>query len=220
MSTMQAPMEVAAFPAIGRRSGGELLLSQPTRGYSVSRNPFTVPAVLPGVILAVLALGIALYAGADPVVACGAFIVTGVGLLLVPAVVLRGSLLVGHDGITLERGREHLTAAWEDIEGLRWNSLTGLNLVLRGQRQTLPTWKLPGGFHAVDGGTATIPMRLFGDRQYSVIYDIRDRVPQGAWMPAVEQASGRRTTRCLVIYAGVVLADLVALAITYAILRG
>ncbi|MFN2450888.1 MAG: hypothetical protein ABR541_00885, partial [Candidatus Dormibacteria bacterium] len=154
------------------------------------------------------------------IVACAGFIVLTTGLLLVPAVVLRGSLLVGHDGITMERGTEHLTAAWEDVEGLRWNALTGLSLVLRGQRQTQPTWKLPGGFRAVDGDGATIPLRLFGDRQYSMIYDIRDRVPEGAWMSAVEQASGRRTTRCLVVYGVVVLADLVALAIAYAVVHG
>ncbi len=220
MATMQAPMEMAAQPAIARRSGAELLLSQPTRGYSVSRNPFTIPAILPGVIAAVVLLGVAIAAGADPLVACGGFVVLTAGLLLIPAVVLRGSLLVGHDGVTMERGRDHLTAAWEEIEGLRWNALTGLSLVLRGQHQTRPAWKLPGGFRAVEGEGAVIPLRFFGDRQYSMIYDIRERVPEGAWMPAVEQASGRRSTRCLVVYGAVVLADLVALAITYAVLHG
>ena len=50
-----------------------------------------------------------------------------------------------------------------------------------------------------------IPLRMFGDRQFSILYDIRDRLPETTWQPALQQVRERSPLMNLAIYAGVVL---------------
>ena len=81
----------------------------------------------------------------------------------------------------------------------------GLCMTVRGQQQTKKHWKLPGGFRA-DGQSAQIPLRFFGDRQFSILYDIRERLNERAWRPALEQAERRTrsTIRCDLVYGAAV----------------
>ena len=127
----------------------------------------------------------------------------GPALLLIPAVSLKGSLSLTHDGITFERGKHHLTASWEQVQGIVNRRDAGLCLVIKNPQTTRPDWRLPGGF-GVSGGEARIPLRFFGDRQFSILYDIRDRLPESAWRPALEKAQARGTWRILAVYGGTV----------------
>ena len=200
-----APTKVAPST---HRVNGELRLTYPTRGYAVSRNPFGVWSILPLVTLAFAGLAITVMATSDQLViysALGAFLVITTGLMLISAVSLKGSLNFTHDGITFERGKHHLTAAWEEVTGLIYTTDAGLCLTTRGQQQTKQNWKLPGGFRA-QGGFAKIPLRFFGDRQFSILYDLRERLNERSWRSALEQAESRTrsTLRCDLVYAGAV----------------
>jgi hypothetical protein len=42
---------------------------------------------------------------------------------------------------------------------------------------------------------------MFGDRQFSILYDVRDRLPESAWRDAVERANARSTPRIQAVYA-------------------
>lgn len=199
--------------AVRRGPSGRLRLTHPTRGYAVTRNPFAVAAVLPLIVAGFMALEVAILFNVDPVVACGGFLAVTCGLLLIPAVSLKGSLNLTHDGLTFERGKDHLTAGWDQIQGLEWNRDCGLAIVVRNPYQTRPSMRLPGGFCA-QGGIARIPLRMFGDRQYSIVYDLRDQVPESGWMPAVDRAAVRATERNLAIYAAVVAIGIIAMVTT------
>jgi hypothetical protein len=205
MSTM-APVAPGATSPLTRSVNGELRLTYPTRGYAVTRNPFAIWSVLPTVTLAFAALAIAVTVMSDQLMiltALGAFLIVTAGVLLVPAVALKGSLNLTHDGLTFERGKDHFTAGWNEITGLVYRRDAGLCITVRGQDQTQPNWKLPGGFRAANG-TAQIPLRFFGDRQFSIVYDVRERLREGTWRPALEQAerASRSTLRNQLVYAG------------------
>jgi hypothetical protein len=75
---------------------------------------------------------------------------------------------------------------------------------MAGAQQTTTPMRLPGGFNATDGAVR-IPLRMFGDRQFSILYDIRDRLPETSWLPAVQRVRDRSPGVNLVIYAAVVL---------------
>ena len=45
---------------------------------------------------------------------------------------------------------------------------------------------------------------MFGDRQFSILYDIRDRLPEASWRPALERVGSRSQWRILAYYAGTV----------------
>jgi hypothetical protein len=223
MSTI-APVAPSTAPhaktaAAARRVNGELRLTYPTRGYAVTRNPFAVWSVLPVITLAFAGLAVSVTLMSDPLqqyVAVAVFLVVTMGMLLVPAVALKGSLNLTHDGIAFERGKHHLTAAWDQVTGLSFRRDAGLCLTIRGQEQTNTTWTLPGGFSAANG-VAQIPLRFFGDRQFSILYDIRDRLPAETWRPALDQAqlATRSTVRCQLVYAGVVAISGVAILSSY-----
>ena len=119
------------------------------------------------------------------------------------AVSLKGSLNLTHDGITFERGKDHLTASWDQLQGIDYRRDAGLCLVIESPQTTKPGWRLPGGFSVRDG-VARIPLRFFGDRQFSILYDIRDRLPDTAWRVALEKAQARGTWRILAVYGGTV----------------
>jgi len=208
MSATFAPTPVRAGIPVTRRVNGELRLTYPTRGYAVTGNPFVIWSVLPTVTLAFAALAMAVSVMSDGLqltTALAAFLVVTVGMLLIPAVALKGSINLTHDGVTFERGRHHLTADWNDVTGLAYRRDAGLCLTIRRAEQTKRNWSMPGGFHA-GGGTAQIPLRFFGDRQFSILYDIRDRLPTELWRPALERAerSARSTLRCQLVYGAVV----------------
>jgi hypothetical protein len=205
MSTM-TPVVTPKSAALTREASGQLRLTHPTRAYAVTRNPFAIWSILPGIALAFAALAMAITFINDATLATtavGGFLVVTLGLLLIPAVSLKGSLSLTHDGITFERGKDHLTASWEQVQGIVNRRDAGLCLVIKDPQTTRQSWRLPGGF-GVSGGEARIPLRFFGDRQFSILYDIRDRLPESAWRPALEQAQPRGTWRILAVYAGTV----------------
>jgi hypothetical protein len=178
----------------------------PTRGYEVSRNPFAVWEVLPTIVLSFAGIAIAMHFISDAytaTIALGAFLVVTLGTLLVPAISLKGTLNVTHEGLIFTRGKQHLTASWDQVAGVQNRRDCGLTLIITNPQQTTPRISIPGGFRAQDG-VARIPLRMFGDRQFSVLYDIRDRLPEAAWREALVQASKRSTTEILLVYAGVV----------------
>jgi hypothetical protein len=213
-----APIEthVAAPAPVSRSVNGRLRLTYPTRGYAVTRNPFAIWAVLPLITLAFIGLAFAEFFGDNTIVVnwlgnssvvsvtAIAFAIVALGILLVPAVTLKGSLNLTHDGVTFERGKDHLTASWEQVSGLVYRSGAGLCLAIHGAQQTRRSMRLPGGFRAVDG-VVQIPLRMFGDRQFSILYDVRDRLPEESWLPAVQRVKERSPRMNLAIYAGVVL---------------
>ena len=67
-----------------------------------------------------------------------AFVIVTLGLLLVSAVTLKGSLNMTHDGVTFERGKHHLTAGWDQVTGLVYRRDAGLCLTMEGAQQTTP----------------------------------------------------------------------------------
>lgn len=198
---------------------GDLRLTHPARGYAVTRNPLAIWAVLPAIVLAFIGLGIWEWAQPDLVVFFNSvvdvsvvtFCVVTLGLLLIPAVALKGSLNLTPDGVTFERGKHHFTAGWDQVQGLEYRRDCGLCLVMGSPQATSPM-KLPGGFR-VDAEHAVIPLRMFGDRQYSIIYDVRDRVPEANWRPAVEQVTNRSSLRILAVYGLTVLICCLAMGI-------
>lgn len=219
MSTVAVPAGTPTIEAVARPVNGQLRLTYPTRGYAVTRNPFAVWSVLPIEALAFAALAISLAVMNDQVqiwTALGGFLVVTLGALLVPAVALKGSINLTHDGVTFERGKHHLTAGWDQMTGLVLRRGAGLCLTIAGAQQTKLSWKLPGGFRA-EAGAVDIPLRYFGDRQFSILYDIRDRLPEAAWRPALEQAEkhARSTVRCEIVYAAVAAIGALAVFATY-----
>jgi hypothetical protein len=205
----------AAAP-ITRPVNGRMRLTYPTRGYAVTRNPFTVGAVLPLITLAFVGLAAAQLAGDrfvtlgwfgnfTPVsVSVAVFAIVTLGLLLIPAVTLKGSLNLTHDGITFERGKDHLTAGWDQVTGLVHRRDAGLCLTMAGAEQTRSRIRLPGGFNAT-AGDVRIPLRMFGDRQFSIIYDVRERLPEATWLPALQSVRERSPRLNLAVYATVML---------------
>jgi hypothetical protein len=133
-----------------------------------------------------------------------AFVIVTLGLLLIPAVTLKGSLNLTHDGVTFERGKDHLTAGWDQVTGLTYRPDAGLCMTIEGAQQTRPSMRLPGGFNAT-AGSVRIPLRMFGDRQFSILYDIRDRLHETSWLPALQQVKERSPRMNLAIYAVVML---------------
>jgi hypothetical protein len=206
-TTLLAPSaRPATATATVTRVGGQLRLTHPTRGYAVTRNPFAVWSILPSITLAFAGLAIAVPFINDAYIASiavSAFLAVTTGLLLIPAVALRGSLNLTHDGVTFARGKHHLTAGWDQVTGVIYRRDAGLCLVFRDPQQTKAVMKLPGGFSARDE-EARIPLRMFGDRQFSILYDIRDRLPEAAWRPALERADNRSQLRILAVYAATV----------------
>jgi hypothetical protein len=201
MSTVADPNTVSVAGVAPVR--GQLRLLHPTRGYAVSRNPFAVWSILPLLALSFAGLAIAMIFISDATtaaIAVSAFLVVTVGLLLVPAVSLKGTINLTHDGIAFARGKHHLTAAWEDVVGLRFHRGGGLCLVIQGAEQTTARIRMPGGFVSTYDETV-IPLRLFGDRQFSILYDLRDRLPEQRWHDAVARADRRSRTWIAVDYA-------------------
>jgi hypothetical protein len=187
----------------GRGSRGQIRITHPTRAYAVSGNPFSVPALLPLLLLCFIGLDIAIFAGADPTVTCGAFLVLTCGLLLIPAVTMRGSMTLTHDGVTFESAGRYVTAFWTQVSGLSNSAMHGLCIKIDGASQSCPKLEIPGGLSAI-GGEVNIPLRMFGDRQFSVLYDMRDRLPQERWMGALNTAGHWDRARSRAVYFGVV----------------
>lgn len=223
-----APVQEQGTAPVVRSVNGRLRLTYPTRGYAVTRNPFAIAAILPLITLSFIGLCLAEMYGDDTViinwfgqstvtsVTVIAFAVVALGLLLIPAVALKGSLNLTHDGITFERGRDHLTAAWDQVTGLVYSRTAGLCLAMEGAQQTRPSMRLPGGFNATRG-SVRIPLRMFGDRQFSILYDVRDRLPESSWLPAVQRVKERSPRMTLLVYGAVVLISagaMIAVAIT------
>jgi hypothetical protein len=217
-----APAQTPTTASVTRSINGRLRLTYPTRGYAVSRNPFAVWAVLPLITLAFAGLAVAELLGDYDVVVSwfgnltptsitvAAFVVVTLGLLLIPAVTLKGSLNLTHDGVTFERGKQHLTASWEQVTGLMYRRDAGLCLTMSGAQQTSSPMRLPGGFNATSGAVR-IPLRMFGDRQFSILYDLRERLPESSWLPALQQKNDRSPAMNLAIYAAIVLISAAAI---------
>lgn len=178
----------------------------PARGYTVTRNPFAIWEVLPAIVLCFAGLAIAMQFinnGYLATIALGGFIVATLGVLLVPAISLKGTLNVTPEGIIFQRGKESVTASWSQVAAVVNRRDCGLTLIVNNAQQTSRRIRVPGGFHA-DNGAVRIPLRMFGDRQFSILYDIRDRLPEAVWRDALEEAGKRSTTEILLVYAGMV----------------
>ena len=215
-----------------RSVNGRLRLTYPTRGYAVTRNPFAIGAILPLIVGSFLGLALVEFVTNDQGVIINwngnlsvtsvpamAFTVVALGLLLIPAVALKGSLNLTHDGVTFERGKDHLTADWDQVTGLVYRRDAGLCLTMEGARQTREVMRLPGGFNATRG-SVRIPLRMFGDRQFSILYDIRERLPEQSWAPALEQVKERTPAMNLLVYGGVVaFSSLAIIAVAIAVLN-
>lgn len=215
-----APHPAPTTAPLTRTGTGRLRLTHPTRGYAVTRNPFAIWSILPLVVLCFVGLALAEFFGdhqvfIDPLasllqnhnsidVTLVVFLIATLGLLAIPAMTLKGSLNLTHDGVTFEHGKNHVTAGWEQVAGLRWRFDSGLCLILEGAQQSKSRIRLPGGFNATDG-TVRIPLRMFGDRQFSILYDLRDRLPEATWLPALKKVRERGPRMNLAIYAGTVL---------------
>ena len=202
-TTTEAPPTTAAEI---QATGGKLRLNHPTRGYAVTRNPFAIWEVLPAVALTFAALSISMIYINDAGLArtaVGAFLVITLGLLLIPAVTQKGTLNLTHDGITFARGKDHFTAGWDQVVGIVNKRDAGLCLVMRNPQTTKQNWRMPGGFHA-NAEEAQLPLRYFGDRQFSILYDVRDRLPAEAWRPALDRASRRPGWMILAVYGATV----------------
>src|SRR5438270_10370460 len=105
---MSTVSDVSGAPTAGLAPvRGPLRLLHPTRAYAVTRNPFAIWAVLPSLTLAFAGLAFAMLFITDAYtagIAVSAFMVVTAGLLLIPAVSLKGTLNLTHDGITYARG--------------------------------------------------------------------------------------------------------------------
>jgi len=223
---------VPSTAPLTRSVNGRLRLTYPTRGYAVTRNPFAIGAILPLVVLSFIGLAfvelvttdsgvIINWAGNLSVTSVPAIVFTIVtlGLLLIPAVALKGSINLTHDGVTFERGKDHLTADWNQVTGLVYRRDAGLCLTMEGARQTKEVMRLPGGFNATRG-SVRIPLRMFGDRQFSILYDIRERLPEESWAPALSQVKERSPRLNLMVYGGtVVFASLAVIAVAISVLN-
>lgn len=226
MSQVTSPTTTPTVAPATKRVNGELRLTYPTRGYAVSRNPFTIGAILPAIVLSFCGLAIWNWVGEDVVLTGGSpsfavmditvvtFIIVTLGLLLIPAMTLHGSINLTHDGITFEHGNENFTAAWDQVQGLEYRRDCGLCLVLTNPQQTKPVIKMPGGLFA-GGGVARIPLRMFGDRMYSIIYDIRDRVPMANYQPALSAVHERSALNIQLVYGMAALFSILAVIVTF-----
>ena len=214
-----------------RSVNGRLRLTYPTRGYAVTRNPFAIGAILPSIVLAFGALAVAELVSDDTImvnlggnwnvtsVTAIVFTIVTLGLLLIPAVALKGSLNLTHDGVTFERGKDHLTADWSQVTGLVYRRDAGLCLTMEGASQTREVMRLPGGFNATKG-SVRIPLRMFGDRQFSILYDIRERLPEESWLPALNKVKERSPRMNLLVYGGAVLfSSLAVIAVAISVLN-
>ncbi len=184
--------------------------------YSVSRNPFGIAAVLPLIIFAFIGLEVGVLYNVATDQLLGAFMIVSTGLLLIPAVVLRGDVTFDDEGIQLRYGKRSITAPWNCVQGLSFRRDCGVCVVLKGQTQTAERIRIPGGLEATRGGEAFIPLRFFGDRRFAILYEIRDRVPAGAWQNALANERPPSSRRPLLVYGLTVLfgaAAMIAVAI-------
>ncbi len=205
---MKSTIDSDVRPVVASRTGtGRLTLTHPVRAYAMTRNPFAIAAVLPLIVMAVLGVEVALLFEADPYAICGGLLVATAGLLLIPAINLRGSLTLTHDGVSFERGKQGFTAPWEHIAGLVYRRESGVCLevvhpeIYSTKKNGVKGIRMPGGLRAEPGKSAIVPLRLFGDRQFSILYDVRERLPQDRCREALDRASIRGSGRILAVYA-------------------
>ena len=177
--------------------------------YAVSRNPFGLALILPlivfsfigleAVLLIVIAWGDFNYASAKTILT--GFLIITTGLMLIPAVVLRGYITFDDKGIEMRYAKQRLAATWDKVAGLTYERDSGVCVLLKGQEQSQPKITVAGGLRAREGGEAVIPIRFFGDRRFAILYEVRDRVPESAWKHALQQAQPGGSRRPLIIYA-------------------
>jgi hypothetical protein len=223
MADSETSAATAAAKPVATTSGSSagtrapMTIAQYSQMYTVSRNPFGPAAILPALVLAFLALEIGLIYNWSINELLGGFLIICTGLLLVPAVALRGSITFDDQGITFRNGKKSITATWNQVTGLTYDRDSGVCVSLKGQTQSQPVIRSAGGLRAAEG-EAVIPIRYFGDRRFAILYEIRDRVPESAWREALSHAESPASKRPLIIYAGVVLlgiGSIVAVAINY-----
>ena len=204
----KAPKETtttSAAPAVKKDgaaddSTGPLTIAQYSQLYAVSRNPFGLAAILPLILFAFIGLEIGLLANIDVDKLLGGFMIVSTGLLLIPAVVLKGFITFDDKGINMRFGKQTLSASCDKVAVLTYEQDSGVCVLLKGQTQSRPKIRVAGGLHAEDGGEAIIPIRFFGDRRFAILYEVRDRVPESAWKHALQQAQPGSSRRPLIIY--------------------
>lgn len=200
---MRTPVPARVTPAPPPSS--DLTIAKYSQLYAVSRNPFGLAAVLPLVLFSFIGLEVGLLTSVPVDKLMAAFMIITAGLLLIPAVVLKGYITFDDEGIALRFGKRTLSASWDKVAGLTYEQDSGVCVLLKGQTQSQPRIRLAGGLHADENGEAVIPIRFFGDRRFAILYEVRDRVPESAWKHALQQAQPGSSRRPLIIYSLTVL---------------
>ena len=167
--------------------------------YGVTGNPFAIPLVLPLIAAAVLAMDVAMLLNADPRAASGGLLVFVCGLLLIPALVQRGRLDINGDGLTFTNKNNVVTGDWQNVAITNDDYCGPCITIYNPAMSATKDQHMPGGFEATKASTK-IPFRLFGDRRFSILYDMEYHVPDNRWQDALE-AAGRWETNSRVIYA-------------------
>jgi hypothetical protein len=181
-----------------------LTLLHPTRSYAVSRNPFVIPAILPLTVAAFLAVEVAVLVGANPLPTAGGLMFFVTGLLAIAAVNQRGVISLTHDGVVFQQGTRRITSDWDHVAGIVSRPTGGLCLEIVKPEMSEKKISAPGGLCAEPNSTAVIPLRMFGDRQYSIMYDLRERLPEQRWKDVLAKASERSPQRILFVYGATV----------------
>ena len=221
-----------------RHGLGHVSIRDSRRAYALSGSPFTVPAILPLITLAFIgtALTVSL-ASVDlgtmlPLL--GGLTVICAGLLLIPAVSVRGTVsttdrgiafsctnraIIGGNGGRLPARGEHIVAApWQRVS-LFTDFTGGLCLRMRAPEVLGGDFSMPGGLEIRTGRDAILPLRMLGDRKFAVIDAIRDNVEAAAWEPALEHSGARSRTASRLVYGLTTLVSIGALLGVWAIYR-
>lgn len=142
-------------------------------------------AILPLLTFAFLGLAFGLIFDWPVQESVAAFLLITLGLLLIPAMTLRGDATLNDEGLTFRSGRQTISATWAQVSGLVYRPDCGICIHTRGQTQSPTVIKAPGGLSARDG-EGFIPVRYFGDRRFAIMYEIRDHIPDAAWRRSLD----------------------------------
>jgi hypothetical protein len=136
------------------------------------------------IIISFLILQLALVFDVTRIAAVSVFVAGIVAISAIPAYLLRGWITFGEDGVDVHFGRSAIRATWDQVTGVEPHSGYGLCLIMKGQTQTRTLRRGMAGVQA-DAGGASIPLRLFGDRRFAMVYEVRDHSPHTAWIEAL-----------------------------------